>query len=89
MVDAEMGTGPGSSHAVAMNMDRKIEPQPFSLRTLFDSIDWDIGRLCYKLIILLFLVFSLANMYFYGLYVWRFTDEFHPESHQQLSGNNP
>jgi hypothetical protein len=89
MAPAEMGTYPRPFDAFGMNMDRKIEHRPISLRSISDSMDWDIGRLCYRLIIILFLVFSLANMFFYGLYVWRFTNEFRPQYHQQAVNGNP
>ncbi|MFI5162918.1 MAG: hypothetical protein ACHQHN_16675 [Sphingobacteriales bacterium] len=70
-------------------MDRKIEHQPFSLVAFLSHQDWDIGQLCYKVIILLLMVFTIFVMFLYGMSVWSFCDQFHPERHQQTITSHP
>jgi hypothetical protein len=70
-------------------MDRKIEPQPFSLVSFLSKQDWDIGQLCYKGIIISLMVFTIFVMILYGMSVWGFCDQFHPERHRQTLSSNP
>jgi hypothetical protein len=70
-------------------MDRKIEHQPFNLASFLSKQEWDIGQLCYKGIIVSLMAFTIFVMVLYGISVYGFCDQFHPERHQQTFTSSP